>query len=79
MAMAGWAAKFGTARWRALLAGARWLFKQGRDRLERNLTPDERRELWQLLRKSRGRRYNLSEREQDRFKELVRQGVFGRD
>ncbi len=77
MGVPGWAARFGTARWRAAFAAAKWLFSQGRERLAKNLTPDEQRELWELLRKSRGRRSNLSRREQDRFRALVRQGVRG--
>jgi hypothetical protein len=78
MALSGWAARFTTARWRAVFAGARWLYGQGRERLDKNLTPYEQRELWELLRKSRGRRSKLSGREQDRFRALVREGIFGR-
>jgi hypothetical protein len=79
MAVPSWAARFGKARWRAIFGAAKWLYGRGRERLERNLTPDERQELWGLLRKSRGRRYNLSAREQDRFKALVKRGATGRE
>jgi hypothetical protein len=79
MAVSGWAARFGKVRWRAAFAAARWLYGQGRERLDKNLTPFEQRELWELLKKSRGRRARLSRREQDRFRALVRSGVFGRD
>jgi hypothetical protein len=64
--------------WMRLWIAAQWLYNQGRRRLDQNLTERERRELLGLMRKSRGRRANLSAREQDRFKRLVRQGVAGR-
>jgi len=77
VALSGLAARFTTARWRAAFGAAKWLYGQGRERLTKNLTPAEQRELWELLRKSRGRRVNLSQREQERFRALVRRGVFG--
>lgn len=57
---------------------AMWLFKQGRSRLEQNLTSSERSELLDLLRKSGGKRSNLSSRQQNRFTGLARQGLTGR-
>ncbi|HKG35468.1 MAG TPA: hypothetical protein VKA89_03410 [Solirubrobacterales bacterium] len=57
---------------------AQWLYRHGRERLERNLDERERRELWQLSRKSKGRPANLSGRERDRFVKLVRQAARGR-
>ena len=77
MAASRWAARFASARWRAAFSAAKWLYGQGRERLAKNLTAEERRELWELLRRSRGRRSNLSRREQDRFRDLVRRGVTG--
>lgn len=77
--MAGFAARFASVRWRVALDVARWLFKQGRERLDRNLTKEEQGELWDLLKRSRGRRVNLSSREQGRFMELVKQGATGRE
>ena len=79
MAIPGWAARFGTARWRAFFAAAKWLYGQGRERLRKNLAPDEQSELWELLKRSRGRRSNLNRREQDRFRDLVKRGVTGRE
>ena len=78
MALPAFASRFATARWRAVWGVAVWLFKQGRDRLNRNLAEGERRELWELMRKSKGRRSNLSHREQDRFRALVKRAVTGR-
>jgi len=57
---------------------AQWLYRHGYERLQRNLDDGERRELWQLTRKSKGRAANLSGRERDRFVGLVRQAVRGR-
>jgi hypothetical protein len=78
MAISGFAGRFASARWRVALDVARWLFKQGRDRLNRNLSEPERAELWDLMKRSKGRRVNLSSREQSRFVALVKQGATGR-
>jgi hypothetical protein len=64
--------------WARAWVVANWLFRQGRNRLEQNLTSSERSELWDLLRKSGGRRANLSSRQQKRFIALARQGLTGR-
>jgi hypothetical protein len=57
---------------------AQWLYRHGRERLERNLDARERAQLWELMRKSKGRPANLSARERDRFVRLVRQAARGR-
>ena len=79
MAIAGFASRFASVRWRVALDVARWLFKQGHERLNKNLTKDEQRELWGLLKRSKGRRVNLSSRDQSRFVELVKRGATGRE
>lgn len=71
--------KLGKGRWLITWQLAMWLYRQGRDRLERNLGPDERRELGRLMRRSKGRRANLTGAEQQRFRDLVRQAVSGRE
>ena len=63
--------------WMRLWLAAQWLYHQGRRRLERNLTESERAELLELMRRSKGRRGNLSRRQQSRFATLVKQGVRG--
>lgn len=78
MAIAGFASRFASVRWRVALDVARWLFKQGRERLNKNLTEPERGELWELMKRSKGRRVNLSSGEQKRFVDLVKQGATGR-
>ena len=55
-----------------------WLYRHGRERVENNLAPHERRDLWELMKKSGGRSANLSRREQSRFRDLVRQAITGR-
>jgi TRAP-type C4-dicarboxylate transport system substrate-binding protein len=47
-----------------------WLGTSGREYWQR-LTPKERKDLLDLMRKSRGRRSNLSKKEQDRVIELL--------
>lgn len=82
--MPAWLARIVTAGlwrrlpWARVLLVAHWLWTHGRDRLERNLTARERGELARLLRKSKGRRANLSERERRRVTELLRRAVTGR-
>ena len=78
MALPALAARFTTARWRAVWGVATWLFHQGRERLNSNLTERERRDLWEMMKRSRGRRSNLSAREQERFRTLVWRGITGR-
>jgi hypothetical protein len=78
VAIAGFTARFASVRWRVAWDVAKWLFRQGRDRLDKNLTKDEQRELWELMKTSKGRRANLSSRQQSRFAALVKQGVTGR-
>jgi hypothetical protein len=56
---------------------AQWLYRHGRERVERNLSERERRELWDLMKRSKGRPVNLSSRQRDRFVALVRQAARG--
>jgi hypothetical protein len=63
-------------RWVALYETAKVVYGHGR-RMYRNLSPAERERLGQLLRKSRGKRSNLNEREQRRIFELVRKAITG--
>ncbi len=57
--------------WIALFEAARFVYKHGRQRWE-HLSPDERRQLGELIRKSKGRRSNLSDRERDRMWQIVK-------
>jgi len=53
------------------------LFRNGRDRLQRNLKDRERSELADLTRQFRGRPSNLDARERQRFSYLVRKAATG--
>jgi hypothetical protein len=61
----------------ALAFVAMELYKNGRDRVNRNLKERERRDLVDLTRKSRGRPGNLTERERRELAYLVRKGATG--
>jgi hypothetical protein len=63
--------------WERLWLLGRWLYTQGRRRLEENLTASERRELGRLLSASRGRRGRLTSGEQARLRELTRKVFMG--
>jgi hypothetical protein len=63
-------------QWAALYEAAKVIYGHGR-RMYRNLSPAERERLGQLMRKSRGKRTNLNEREQRRIFELVRKAITG--
>ena len=64
--------------WKRVWVAALWLYNQGRTRLEKNLSPKERDELWSLMKRSKGLPTNLSQRQRDRFRELVGRGIRGR-
>ena len=64
--------------WKRVWITAIWLYNQGRNRLEQNLTAKEREELWGLMKRSKGVPTNLSKRQRERFGELVNRAVRGR-
>ena len=78
--MAGTASKLlaraKTVRWLALYETARMVYGQGK-RVWNNLEPGERENLGRLLRKSKGRRLNLTERERDELWTLVKEAATG--
>jgi hypothetical protein len=57
--------------WARVIAAVGWLATVGRKYWDR-LTPDERREVFDLLRKSKGQQSNLSRMEQDRVAVLLK-------
>ena len=63
--------------WARLWVSATWLWHQGRGRLEKNLSDRERAELKDLMKRSKGRRSNLTSRQQSRLAELVKRGFAG--
>jgi hypothetical protein len=60
--------------WVRVVVAARWLYERGKD----NLTQAERRELGQLLRKSKGDPRKLSAKERDRVRAVVVKGLTGK-
>lgn len=65
-----------TARWSVAWKAARWLYTEGRERLNR-LSAGERREFVDLMRKSRGRPSNLAAHEKRRIQDFVKRAAFG--
>lgn len=61
----------------ALAFVAMELWKNGRDRVQRNLRDRERQEFLELTRDSRGRPWSMDERERRRFAYLVRKAATG--
>jgi len=64
--------------WLTLYTSGRWIYGHGR-RAWNNLEAGERERLGGLLRKSKGRRSNLSKRERDELLSLVRKAVTGKE
>jgi hypothetical protein len=62
--------------WIALLEAARFVYRHGKRSWD-NLTPDERRNLGELIRKSKGRRSNLTAVERERMWDLVKKAATG--
>jgi hypothetical protein len=63
--------------WLALYESGRWIYGHGK-RAWANLEPAERERLGQLLRKSKGRRSNLTTKERDELWSLVKKAASGR-
>ena len=64
--------------WIALFEAARFVYRHGRQGWD-NLTPEERRQVGELVRQSKGLRSNLTERERERLWELVKKAATGLD
>lgn len=66
-----------TVKWGAVWKTAQWLYRHGRERLDR-LSAEERREFARLMRKSRGRPSNLAAHEKERIQAFVKRMALGR-
>jgi len=64
--------------WVKVWATATWLVTKGRAHLKDNLTDSERTELRKLVAKSKGKPTNLSGRDRDRVKAIVKKAAVGR-
>jgi hypothetical protein len=63
--------------WRMVWAVVLWLGAKGRARVEHNLTQKEQRELWRLVKESKGRPGSLSQRDRTRLKSIAGKAVRG--
>lgn len=62
--------------WLALYEAAKLIYRHGKQRWD-NLTPSERAEIGRMIRKSKGRSANLTERERQRLWTLVKKAATG--
>jgi hypothetical protein len=63
--------------WRMVWAVVVWFGAKGRERVEHNLTQKEQRELWRLVKKSKGRPGSLPQRDRTRLKNIAGKAVRG--
>ncbi|HVO52797.1 MAG TPA: hypothetical protein VMT37_00135 [Solirubrobacterales bacterium] len=63
--------------WRTVWAISLWLAEKGRERIRQNLSAEEQSEFWSLLKKSKGRRSNLADRDRARLKTIVGKAIRG--
>jgi hypothetical protein len=63
--------------WKMVWTVVVWLGNKGRERVEDNLTQKEQSEFWNLLKKSRGRPENLSQRDRTRIKSIAGKAIRG--
>jgi len=63
--------------WLKVWAAATWLVAKGRAHLNDNLSQGERTELRKLVTKSKGNPTNLSQRDRDRVKTIVKKAAVG--
>jgi hypothetical protein len=63
--------------WKMVWAVAVWLGSKGRERVENNLTQKEQTEFLNLLKKSKGRPDNLSQRDRTRIKNIAGKAIRG--
>ena len=63
--------------WKMVWAVVVWLASKGRERVDDNLSPKEQSEFWRLLKKSRGRPDNRSQRDRTRMKSIAGKAIRG--
>ena len=63
--------------WKMVWTVSLWLANKGRDRVQQNLTEREQSEFWNLVKKSKGRPGNLSQRDRTRMKSIVGKAIRG--
>ena len=63
--------------WRMVWVVALWLVEKGRERMRENLTEKERKELLNLMLRSKGRPGNLAQRDRTRVKNIAGKALRG--
>jgi len=63
--------------WKMVWVVSVWLVEKGRDRVRRKLTKKEQHELVGLVKKSKGRPANLSQRDKTRLKNIAGKAIRG--
>jgi hypothetical protein len=63
--------------WKMVWVISVWLVEKGRDRVKSNLTKKEQHELLNLVKKSKGRPGNLSQRDRTRLKNIAGKAIRG--
>ena len=63
--------------WAKVCVVTLWLMKKGQDRIQQNLSQHEQTEFWNLLKKSKGRPGNLTQRDRTRMKNIVGKAIRG--
>jgi len=63
--------------WRMVWTVVLWLGAKGKERVEVNLNSKEQTEFWNLLKKSKGKPTNLSQRDRTRLKNIAGKAIRG--
>jgi hypothetical protein len=63
--------------WRMVWTVSVWLAAKGRDRVQSNLTQNEQREFWRIVKRSKGRPNALPQRDRTRLKNIVGKAIRG--
>ena len=63
--------------WKMVWTVSLWLAEKGRERVRKNLTQSEQAEFFGLIKKSKGRPTNLSQRDRTRLKNIAGKAIRG--
>jgi hypothetical protein len=63
--------------WKMVWTASLWLAEKGRERAQANLSEREQRELWGLIKKSKGRPGSLPKRDRTRMKNIAGKAIRG--
>ena len=63
--------------WKMVWTVSVWLAGKGRERVRENLSEREQHEFWNLVKRSKGRPGNLSQRDRSRLKNVVGKAIRG--